>query len=146
MSRVGLIRAVLAVQVRSGVSLRMVTIGGSSAAGVGTSSDSESGCSIMVKFKTAATRNAGMAMAIVAGAFFAPASAQSSAQESVAMTYDVEVSGMKALEIKYDMDLSPTGYRSRATVDTQGLVSFFSDSHTVVGAAGEIVGGKAIPA
>jgi hypothetical protein len=127
----------------TGTSLRMVTIAGSiwfKALG------NESGCSIMVKFSTAGTRNAGMAMAIVAGAFLAPASAQSSSQESVAMTYDVMVSGMKALEIKYDMDLSQTGYSSRATVDTQGLISFFSDSHTVVGAAGEIVGGKAMPA
>jgi len=100
----------------------------------------------MVKFKSAAPRNASMAMAIIMGVFFAPAVAQSNAQESVAMTYDVVVSGMKALEIKYDMDLSETGYNSRAIVDTQGLISFFSDSHTVVGASGEIVGGKAMPA
>lgn len=100
----------------------------------------------MVKFTSATTRNIGVAAMLVAGAPFVPATAQSNPDQAVAVTYDVVVSGMQALEIKYDMELSPTGYRSRATVDTQGLISVFSDSHLVVGAAGEIVSGKAIPA
>lgn len=80
-----------------------------------------------------------LAAGIAAGAL--PASA-----ESLDVTYDVVVSGMQAAQLKFDMDLTPSGYRSKASVETQGIVSFFSDSHTTVGAVGEIVNGKALPA
>jgi len=94
----------------------------------------------MIRFPSPANaRPLYLAVAIAFGAL--PASA-----ESLNVTYDVVVSGMQAAQLKFDMDLTPNGYRSNASVETQGIVSFFSDSHTTVGAVGEIVNGKALPA
>lgn len=90
------------------------------------------------------TRGFGLALGLAAGAFAFPVAA--SADEALDFTYDVMVSGLQAAKIKFDMDLTPTGYRSKASVETQGIVSFFSDSQTFVGTSGEIVNGKAVPA
>ena len=90
------------------------------------------------------TRGFGLALGLAAGAFAFPAVA--SADEALDFTYDVVVSGLQAAQIKFDMDLTPTGYRSKASVETQGVVSFFSDSQTFVGTSGEIVNGRAVPA
>ena len=100
----------------------------------------------MRHFTGAKARQFGLTLWIAAGALAIPGSAQAGSEGSLAFTYDVVVSGMQAAQIKFDMDLSPTGYQSRASVETQGIVSVFSDSHTTVGAVGEIVNGKALPA
>jgi uncharacterized protein DUF3108 len=81
----------------------------------------------------------GIAASTVVGAIAASA-------ESLDVTYDIAVSGMQAAQIKFGMDLSPTGYSSKATVETQGIVAVFSDSYTTVGIVGEIVNGQALPA
>src|SRR5262245_45098285 len=100
----------------------------------------------MTVFSTATIRQFGTAMLISVGVLSTPILAEAGSGDSVAVTYDIDVSGVQALQIQFDMDLSPTGYQSRATIDPQGIVAVFSDTHTVVGATGEIVNGKAIPA
>ncbi|MBL8895275.1 MAG: DUF3108 domain-containing protein [Rhizobiales bacterium] len=92
------------------------------------------------------TRGFGLALGLAVGALAYPMALAASADESLDFTYDVVVSGLQAAEIKFNMDLTPTGYQSKASVETQGIVSFFSDSQTFVGASGEIVNGKAVPA
>ncbi|MBL8906732.1 MAG: DUF3108 domain-containing protein [Rhizobiales bacterium] len=96
--------------------------------------------------KFSMTRGFGLAIAFAANMLAFPLALAASADESLDFTYDVIVSGLQAAQIKFDMDLTPNGYRSQASVETQGIVSFFSDTQTYVGAAGEIVNGKAIPA
>ncbi len=92
------------------------------------------------------TRGFGLALTLAAGTLAYPMILPASADESLNVTYDVVVSGLQAAQIKFEMDLTPTGYNSKASVETQGIVSFFSDSQTYVGASGEIVNGKAVPA
>jgi len=92
------------------------------------------------------TRGFGLALGLAAGALAFPMAHAASADESLDFTYDLVVSGLQAAQIKFDMDITPTGYQSKASVETQGLVSFFSDSQTYVGASGEIINGKALPA
>jgi hypothetical protein len=90
-------------------------------------------------------RGFGLALGLSAGTLGFAMAVAASADESLDVTYDVVVSGLQAAQIKFDMDLTATGYRSKASVETQGIVSVFSDSQTVVGAAGEIINGKAVP-
>lgn len=91
-------------------------------------------------------RGFGLALGLAAGTLAYPMALPASADESLDFTYDVVVSGLQAAKIKFDMDITPTGYQSKASVETQGVVSYFSDSQTYVGASGEIINGKAVPA
>jgi len=91
------------------------------------------------------TRGFGLALGLAAGTLAYPMAFAALADESLDFTYDVVVSGLQAAQIKFDMDLTPTGYRSKASVETQGIVSFFSDSQTYVGTSGEIINGRAVP-
>jgi hypothetical protein len=72
--------------------------------------------------------------------------AHAGAGEAIAAVYDVEISGLKALRIRYDVEVSRTGYRSRLAIETRGLAAVFSDYHMDMAASGAFVGGQAEPA
>jgi hypothetical protein len=66
--------------------------------------------------------------------------------ESIATVYEVRIAGLKALKIRYGLEISDSAYRSRASIDTSGLAAVFSGYHMDMAAAGALVGGNAEPA
>src|SRR5262245_19497270 len=100
----------------------------------------------MMFSKGIVARRIGLTALMAAGVVYPAIGGDAASGEAIAVTYDIDVSGLRALEINFRMDLSAAGYRSRAVIDPQGLIAVFSDTHTEIGASGEFVDGRAAPA
>ncbi len=86
---------------------------------------------------------AGWMAAVLAGGFNG-AQAQSRVQLKTA--YEVDVGGITVLDIEYSVDISPTGYQSRANIETRGVVTFFSDYQMKMAVSGSLGNGRLNPA
>jgi hypothetical protein len=72
-------------------------------------------------------------------------SARADSTDLIETSYEVNVSGITVLDVKYRTNISATGYRSQASVKTRGVAKFFSDYLMEIESAGSFVNGQASP-
>ena len=82
---------------------------------------------------------AGLLLAAAVSGF---ASARAAPGDRVLATYEISIDGMAAVSVAYDAEISGTGYRSRASLETKGVLSLFSSYRMDMTAFGVIAKGK----
>lgn len=87
--------------------------------------------------KTPAALRAVAATLILGAGLCAPSLAGPAADE-VRLRYDVSISGIRALELRYDASLAPDRYSAVVRVDFKGIASMFADFDLDIDAAGNM--------
>lgn len=72
-------------------------------------------------------------------------SARADSGGKIETSYDVNVRGITVLNIRYNSEISATGYRSQASIKTKGVVIVFSDYRMTMAAIGAFAGGQSSP-
>ena len=72
-------------------------------------------------------------------------SARADSGGKIETSYEVNVGGITVLDIKYSSEILPTGYRSQASIETRGMVTFFSDYSMKMAVSGALAGGQSSP-
>lgn len=70
---------------------------------------------------------------------------QAQAEESVNLRFQVAISGIKALELKYSAQIGETAYSAATGVKVKGLASFFTDFDFSANAQGQVINGRMMP-
>jgi hypothetical protein len=73
-------------------------------------------------------------------------SARASSSDLIEASYEIIISGIAVLKIKYSNDISATGYNSMVSIKTDGVATFFSDYRMEMSSSGSFVEGHARPA
>ena len=71
--------------------------------------------------------------------------ARADSGDKIETSYDVNVGGLTVLDIKYSSEITASGYRSQASIETRGMANFFSDYSMKMVAAGALTGSQSSP-
>ena len=87
----------------------------------------------------------GLGACMIAVAVFGFGGARADRNELIETSYEVNVSGITVLDVKYSADIAATAYRSHASLMTRGIATLFSDYRMEIAAAGRFIDGTANP-
>ena len=65
--------------------------------------------------------------------------------DKIETSYEVNVGGLTVLDIEYSSEITASGYRSKASIETKGMANIFSDYSLRMVAAGALAGSRSSP-